>query len=394
MSTATSSVGRSTSHKPSSWAGVVSLGVGIFAIVMSEFLPASLLPRMAGDLNVSVGAAGQSVTVTAIAAALSALFISVVLPRADRRHVIIGLTLLAMLSNVIVALAPNLYVLLSARLLLGVALGGFWAMAIAMAANLVHADHLGRALTIINSGVAVATIAAVPLGAWLGEFWGWRGVFVLGAGAAAVALLLQTITLPRVAPGAVSGLRALWSTLRSGVVLAGLLGVLLMFGGHFGGFTYIQPAAEAVSGIDANGLALLLLVFGIANVLGTALSGPLADRALRVTVVLFPALLGAGMLLMLINGSSIAGLFIAAALWGFGFGGVPTAVMTWGAKTESARLEQIGGLIVTVCNIAIALGAIVGGMLVDSTSASTPLLVGALAAVIGAAVLSSSRRQR
>jgi predicted MFS family arabinose efflux permease len=361
---------------------------------MSEFLPASLLPRMAGDLNVSVGAAGQTVTVTAIAAALSALFISVVLPRADRRHVIIGLTLLAMLSNVIVALAPNLYVLLSARLLLGVALGGFWAMAIAMAANLVHADHLGRALTIINSGVAVATIAAVPLGAWLGEFWGWRGVFVLGAGAAAVALLLQTITLPRVAPGAVSGLRALWSTLRSGVVLAGLLGVLLMFGGHFGGFTYIQPAAEAVSGIDANGLALLLLVFGIANVLGTALSGPLADRALRVTVVLFPALLGAGMLLMLINGSSIAGLFIAAALWGFGFGGVPTAVMTWGAKTEPARLEQIGGLIVTVCNIAIALGAIVGGMLVDSTSASTPLLVGALAAVIGAAVLSSSRRQR
>jgi len=394
MSTATSSVGRSTSHKPSSWAGVVSLGVGIFAIVMSEFLPASLLPRMAGDLNVSVGAAGQSVTVTAIAAALSALFISVVLPRADRRHVMIGLTLLAVLSNVIVALAPNLYVLLSARLLLGVALGGFWAMAIAMAASLVHADHLGRALTIINSGVAVATIAAVPLGAWLGEFWGWRGVFVLGAGAAAVALLLQTITLPRVAPGAVSGLRALWSTLRSGVVLAGLLGVLLIFSGHFGGFTYIQPAAEAVSGIDANGLALLLLVFGIANVLGTALSGPLADRALRVTLVLFPALLGAGMLLMLINGSSIAGLFIAAALWGFGFGGVPTAVMTWGARTEPARLEQIGGLIVTVCNIAIALGAIVGGMLVDSISASTPLLVGALAAVVGAAVLSSSRRQR
>ena len=110
---------------PASWAGVVSLGLGIFAIVMAEFLPASLLPRIAGDLAVSTGAAGQAVSVTAFAAALSALLISVVLPRADRRRVKIGLTLLAAVSSLIVALAPNLAVLLAARLLLGVALGGF-----------------------------------------------------------------------------------------------------------------------------------------------------------------------------------------------------------------------------------------------------------------------------
>ena len=393
MSTTTASIDKATTKKPASWAGVVSLGVGVFAIVMSEFLPASLLPRIADDLDVSVGAAGQAVTVTAIAAALSALLISVVLPRADRRRVMMGLTALAILSNVLVAVAPNLAVLLGSRVLLGVALGGFWAMATAMAAHLVPADHLGRALTIINAGVSVATIAAVPLGAWLGEIWGWRGVFLLGASAATVALLLQSMTLPRVSPGAVSGIRALGTTLRSGVVLAGLLGVLLIFSGHFGGFTYIRPAAEAVSGVDAGGLSVLLLVFGIANVLGTALSGPLADRALRVTVFLFPVLLGIGMLMMLLGGGSLAGLFIAAALWGFGFGGVPTAVLAWGARTEPTRLEQIGGLIVTVCNIAIAVGAIVGGMLVDGVSASAPLFVGALAAVAGAAVLVNVHRK-
>ena len=160
-----------TTTTAAAWAGVASLSLGIFAIVMAEFLPASLLPRMAEGLAVTEGQAGQAVSVTAFSAALSALFLSVVLPRADRRRVMIGLTLLALVSNVIAAIAPNLVVLLGARLLVGVALGGFWAMAMAMAAHLVHADHVGRALTVINSGVAVATIAAVPLGAWLGEVW-------------------------------------------------------------------------------------------------------------------------------------------------------------------------------------------------------------------------------
>jgi predicted MFS family arabinose efflux permease len=372
-----------------SWAGVTSLSLGIFAIVMSEFLPASLLPRIADGLRVSAGAAGQAVSVTAFAAALSALLISVVLPRADRRRVKIGLTLLAALSDVLVALAPNLSVLLAARLLLGVALGGFWAMATAMAAHLVPAHRLGRALTVINSGVAVATVVAVPLGAWLGEIWGWRGVFLLGAGVAVVALTVQAATLPRVTPTGTTGLRALGAVLRSGVVLAGLLAILLIFGGHFSGFTYIRPAAVSLSGIDAGTFALLLAVFGVANFAGTAVAGPLADRSPRTGLFLFPAVLGAGMLAMHVAGGSIAGEFIAAAAWGFGFGGVPTTVLSWGARTQPARLEQIGGVIVTVCNVAIAVGATVGGILVDQVAATMPLLVGGVGALVGAVLLTS-----
>jgi DHA1 family purine ribonucleoside efflux pump-like MFS transporter len=393
MTTAVKTGAMTTQHRPASWAGVVSLGLGIFAIGMSEFLPASLLPRIAADMHVTVGAAGQAVTTTAFAAALSALLISVVLPRADRRWVMIGLTLLAIVSDLIVAIAPNLPVLLGARLLLGVALGGFWAMAAAMAAHLVPADHLGRALTIVNSGVALATVAAVPLGAWLGEVWGWRAVFILAAGVAVLALVVQAATLPHVAPAATNGLRALGATLRSWVVLLGLLAVLLVFSGHFSGFTYIRPAVENLAGLDAGGLTLLLLVFGIANFAGTAVSGPLADRALRMAVLLFPVSVGIGMLVMFTTGSSTAGLFIAAVLWGFGFGGVPTAVLSWGAKTEPTRLEQIGGLIVTLCNLAIAVGAIVGGALVDGVGAQVPLFVGALLSIAGGVLLASIRRR-
>lgn len=381
-------------HKPGSWAGVVSLGLGIFAIVMSEFMPASLLPRIAGDLGVLEGAAGQAVSVTAFAAALSAMFLSVVLPHADRRRVMIGLTVLAIVSNLIVAFAPNLWVLLAARLLVGIALGGFWAMATAMAAHLVHADHVGRALTVINSGVALATVAAIPLGAWLGEVWGWRGVFVLAAGVGLLALIVQAVTLPHVTPTAGSGLRALGAVLRSRLVLAGLVATLLIFSGHFGGFTYIRPAVDALSGIDAGGFALLLLVFGVANFLGTALAGPLADRVPRVGVFLFPIVLGLGMLVMLLTGTTTIGLFIAAAMWGFGFGGIPTTALSWGARIEPDRLEQIGGVLVTMANLAVAVGAVVGGLLVDGADPTAPLLAGGIGAIVGGVVLTSLRQRR
>ncbi|MFL1429875.1 MULTISPECIES: MFS transporter [unclassified Nocardiopsis] len=394
MNSTATSAATPTAHRPASWAGVASLGLGIFALVMAEFLPASLLPRMADDLGVTAGAAGQSVTVTAITAGISGLLLPVLLPRADRRRVLIALTGLAALSNLLVAAAPSLTVLLASRALLGLALGGFWALAIATAAQLVPVDRLGRAMTVINSGVALATIAAVPLGTWLGELWGWRQVFLLGAAAGVAALLLQAAVLPRVAPGAANGLRALGSTLRSGVLLLGLVAILLIAGGHFTGFTYIRPAAEAVSGIGSAGLAALLLVYGIANVLGTALSGILADRALRASALLFPSALGLGMLAMLATGASPAGLFAAAALWGFGFGGIPTTVQTWGARTEPDRLEQVGGLMSTVFQIAIASGAVAGGLLVDGVTASAPLAAGGTAAVLGGLLLASLRRHR
>ncbi|WP_250032756.1 MFS transporter [Paractinoplanes maris] len=375
-----------------SWAGVASLGLGVFALVMAEFLPASLLPAIAADLGVSEGTAGQAVTMTAIGAGLSGLFLPALLPRTDRRLVLIGLTAAAVVSDVLVAFAPNLVVLLAARLLMGVSLGGFWAVAIAMSARLVPSDYLGRAVTVINAGVSVATIAAVPLGTWLGALWGWRGVFLLAAGAALAALLVQAVTLPRFVPDAAGSLRVLVVTLRSRTVLFGLGGILVVVAGHFTGFTYIRPATESVSGIDASGLAVLLFVYGIANVGGTAVSGVLADRVLRVAALFFPAMISLGMVAMVVTGSTRAGLFVAVALWGFGFGGVPTTAQTWAARTDPQHLEQLGGVTVTVFQIAIALAAVGGGLLVDHIGATAPLVVGSMAAIVGGLLLVSALR--
>ena len=392
--TATQEVGNSGSpsdnpgptQKPS-WAGVASLSVGVFALVMAEFLPASLLTRVAADLGVTEGRAGQSVAITAIVAAVSGITIPVLLPRMDRRHLMIILSVLAVISDVLVAVAPTYPILLAARVLLGVAIGGFWALAISITARLVPASKLGLGLTIVNLGVTLATVAAVPLGTLLGEVWGWRAVFTLAAGVGMIAIIIQVIALPSMLTGPSSGFRPLVQTLRSRLILVCLFTMALMGAGHFAGFTYIRPAAAEVGGLDPEQLAVLLLVYGLGIVGGNLIAGPLADRTLRIAALVFPLVLGLAMIAFVDMGSSTVLLFAAAALWGAGFGALPTVISTWLARAEPSRLESVGGLQTGVFQVAVALGAFLGGLLVDGAGVQTALLLGGLASVLGALIL-------
>ena len=375
------------------WLAVVSLGLGIFTLVTSEFLPASLLSPIAADLGISEGAAGQLVTATSISGIIGGPLIVSALPRVDRRWVMTGLTTLAILSNVLVALSPAFGLMLASRLLLGLALSGFWAMSLAVTAQLVPADRLGRAMTIVNAGVSLATIAAVPAGAYFGELLGWRAVFLLAAAAGVVTLAAQLATLPSIPPSGAPGFRTLLQTARMPVVATGILAIVLIAGGHFMGFTYLRPAFEGVSGLTPELLALLLLVYGIASFVGNAVAGPLADRRLPVLVIAAPVAIGTGTVVFALLGSSLPLAFVTVFVWGVGFGAVPTMVQTWMAHVAPQRLESAGGLVVAAFQIAITIGAAVGGLLIDSVGVQAAFLGGGIAAVIGAGVLSSARRR-
>jgi predicted MFS family arabinose efflux permease len=374
-------------EKEHSWAGVISLSVGVFALVTAEFLPASLLSRIAADLGVTEGVAGQSVSVTAIVAAVAGLTLPVLLPRVDRRHLMIVLSAVAVLSNVLVAVAPSYPVLLLARVLLGITIGGFWSLAISMTARLVPASKLGLGLTIVNVGVSLATVAAVPLGTLLGELWGWRAVFLLAAAVGVVAIILQSVALPSIRSTGSTGFRPLFQTLRSRLILLCLAAMGLMGAGHFAGFTYIRPAATEIGGLSPDQLALLLLAFGVGIVVGNLVAGPLADASLRLAVFVFPLVLGAAMIAFaLLEGKAVL-LFIAVALWGAGFGALPTVIGTWLARAEPDRLESVGGLQTAVFQVAIALGAFVGGVLVDGAGVQTALIAGGTAALVGSVLI-------
>ena len=151
------------------WSAITSLTLGVFGLVTAEFLPASLLTAMAADLGVSAGAAGQTVTATALVGAVAAPSIPLLTRRFDRRLVMVALTLLLILSNAMAVTASSLGILLAARVILGVALGGFWSMAAALAMRLVPEHLFARAMSVILAGVSVATVCAAPIGAWMNE---------------------------------------------------------------------------------------------------------------------------------------------------------------------------------------------------------------------------------
>ncbi len=277
---------------PPAWMAVFSLAMGVFGLLTAEYLPASLLTPMALDLGVSEALAGQAVTVTAVVALFAGLLVPGLTRALDRRVVLLAFSTLMVASNLLVALSSSLTVLLAMRILLGIALGGFWSMAAAVAMRLVPPALLPRALSIIFSGIAVGTVVAVPLGSYLGGRYGWRSAFVAAAAVGVATLAFQWLTLPRLAPGRTARLRTVLEVLLRPGIAVGMLGCVLVHTGHFALFTYIRPFLETTTGVGADGLALMLLGFGVANFAGTLLAGWLLGHSARATLVLMPALVG------------------------------------------------------------------------------------------------------
>ena len=372
------------------WWAVSAMMATSFVLVTAEFLPPSLLPAMAASLGITEGQAGQAVTVTAFVGLLTAPTIAVILPQLDRRALLTWLTVAAAGSNVVVALAPNLVTLLVARLLLGAAIGGFWAMSLAVAARLSAPHHFGRAVMIINTGTTVATVAGVPLGLYLGTVLDWRAVFwgtaVMTFG---VAVALRVV-LPPVAPAAATGFRSLGDALAVPGAAWGLTGHVLVVLGHFAAFTYIRAALEQTPSLDPTGVAILLVVFGVGGFVGNLAIGVLVDRHLRVLRLVVPLLMAAGIGGLAAFPGSVAVVAVAVAAWGFSFGAWLTVVTTWMARVAGDLMEAGGGLVVAGFQLAITLGAGFGGLVVDGFGIRPALVIGALIALVGATIFGTA----
>lgn len=365
-----------------SWSAVYALALGVFGLVTAEFLPASLLTPLAASLGITEGTAGQAVTVTAAVALVTSLLIAVLTRGIDRRRVLLAFSVLLVISNLLVASAGTFLAILLGRVLLGIALGGFWTMSAATAMRLVPAAMVPRALSIIFSGVAVATIAAAPLGSYFGHLIGWRNVFYAAAAIGALALAAQFATLPSMAPSGTTRLRTLLDVLRRPTVGIGMFAVTLVFTGHFAFFTYLRPFLEDVAGVGVNALSAILLGYGVANFLFTPVAGRALERGLRPMMIAMPALmvvLGAALALF---GKLTALDAVLVALWGAAFGGVPVAWSTWVTRVVPDEAESAGGLIVAAIQLAISLGAAAGGVVFDTNGATGVFVAAAVVLVV------------
>lgn len=378
----------SASHADSkplaSWAAVTSIGVGAFALVTTEFLPVGLLPLIAADLGISEGTAGLMVTVPGFLAAIAAPMTLGFAARFDRKRVLVALLMLLVISNAIVATAHGFAALMFGRVLLGIAVGGFWTIGGSLGPRLRPGAEGPRATALIFSGVSLGTVAGVPAGALIGDLFGWRTAFLLVSGVALLVVAALQFLLPAIRAQKGSGLKQVPDVLRLQRVKIGLTAAVLIFVGQFAAYTYITPFLIGATGIDTGTLSMVLLGYGAAGFAGNLFGGWAAGRnfvfALACTAFLI-ALSVAGLLLA---GSNTHAAVAWVVAWGFGFGMLPIAMQTFLFSSAPDRLESIAALFVSIAQLAIGLGALVGGLAVDNFGVPSALWLGVASALLTA----------
>jgi predicted MFS family arabinose efflux permease len=380
-------------EKPAAWGAVLAMALGAFTLVASEFMPVSLLTPIAADLHISEGQAGQAIAISGAFALLTSLLITSFAGRLDRKTLLLALTLLMMVSGTVAAFAPNYLTFMLGRALIGVAIGGFWSMSAATAMRLVPVHKVPRALAIVNGGNALATVVAAPLGSFLGSIIGWRGAFFCVVPVAAIAFGWKLASLPPMQAQAGSGAAGILRLLGRPAVAFGMAAVSLFFMGQFALFTYLRPFLESVTHVGVSTLSLMLLVLGIAGFVGTALIGGFLKSRLYRILVVMPLLMAVIAVALVAFGSSAMATAALLAAWGLIGTSAPVGWWTWLAQTLPREAEAGGGLMVAVVQLAIMLGATVGGLLFDASgyratfymSAGLLVLAAVLAALAGRA---------
>ncbi|PYY47762.1 MFS transporter [Curtobacterium sp. MCLR17_043] len=369
------------------WLSVTSVALGSFVLVLSEFLPIGLLPAIADDLDVGIGTAGLMVVATGLVGAVAAPVVTVLTSRLDRRVVLVSLTVLLVVADGLAAIAPSFWVLLIARMLLGVGIGGFWAIGAGIAGRLVRPELTIRATSLITAGVSVATVVSLPLGALVSSLASWRLGFVIGGALGVVALVLQLAMLPRIPAQQRVRFATLGSLLRVPRARVGLIAAAFVFAAQFAAYTYIAPYLQQLVGVGPDTVTIALLVFGVAGIVGNFAAGFTLDRSVLGTIGASKFVLAAAVVLLPLLAHSVVGVFVLLVVWGLVWGALPLGMQTWMSTASPAGSETGLALFVTTIQLAIAAGSVLGGAAVSSFGLAADFWLAGGVAIVGAVVL-------
>lgn len=354
------------------WMAVTAVGLATFSVVTTEMLPVGLLTPIAETLDTSTGTAGLMISLPALLAALFAPLVVIASGGIDRRKILCGLLGLLVVANIASALAPSMAWMLAARVLVGFCMGGIWAIAGGLACRLVPDHSVGLATSIIFGGVAAASVLGVPLGALIGDFAGWRWAFGGMALFCGLVLALHLAVIPALPVTGSVTLRQFGEQLGNRKLQVGLLLTLALVAGHFMVFTFVRPLLVSVSGFDTQWVGALLFAYGFAGIVGNFLAGVIAaQRTAQTLMAISSGLLLTPALFLIVGDSNLGG--IVLLVWGLAYGGVSVGLMTWMMKAAPRAMEIATALYVGVFNVAIALGAWAGGLVLDEVGLTANL---------------------
>jgi len=376
------------------------LTIGAFGIGTTEFVIMGLLLQVAADLKVTIASAGLLISGYALGVFVGAPLLTAATSRLPRKAALVALMVIFTLGNIACALAPNYEVLMAARVLTSLAHGTFFGIGAVVATNLVAADRKASAISIMFTGLTVATLLGVPAGAWLGLHFGWRATFWAVAVIGVLATAIITAFVPK-DHGDRSGIaiREEVKVLARPQVLLGLAATVLGYAGVFAVFTYIQPMLTRISGFSESAVSPILLVFGVGMIAGNLIGGRLADRRL------LPTLIGSLAVLALVLGAmtfalhhAIAAVLFTGLLGAAAFATVAPLQLRVLQQAQGAGESLASSFNIAAFNLGNAIGAWLGAAVIERGPglaaipwAAALLTVGGLAIVLWSVRLEARR---
>jgi predicted MFS family arabinose efflux permease len=374
------------------WGAVFSMALCVALLIAAEFMPVSLLTPMAAGLGATEGQTGQAISISGLFAVAASMVITTAAGRLNRKWVLVVMTALMLASLILVAAAPNFTVLMVGRALLGVCVGGFWALATAVIMRLAPQGDVPRALALMYGGQAIAAAFAAPIGSYLGGMFGWREVFWALTPLVAVNLVWHVVALPSLPARHSQGFGVMLDLLKRPYFLIGLLASMLSWGSAFTMFTYLRPFLERVTGAEVTLLSALLLVLGCAGFVGTWASGRFLKGNVAPLLRLPALVMGAATVGLLFLGASPLGAGLFLAVWGAMNTAMSVIWMTWMSQNADDAPEAAGSLMVAAIQASILLGALLGGWLLDGFSVQATFIGSVVLAIAAIGLIGNGQR--
>ena len=383
-------------NKQQSTFALLALAVSAFAIGTTEFISVGLLPLIAEDLHIPVTTAGLTVSLYALGVTFGAPVLTSLTSRMSRKTLLLWIMIVFIIGNGIAASATTISVLLAARVISALSHGVFMSIGSTIAADLVPANRRAGAISIMFSGLTVATVTGVPFGTFIGQQYGWRLAFILIVIVGIIGFIANWVLIPSfLKKGTRTSTRDQFKLLTNGRLLLLFAITALGYGGTFVVFTYLSPLLQEITGFKESSIAIILLAYGLAIALGNMMGGKLSNRNpigslfymfIVQAVVLF--------VLMFTAPFKLAGIITIILMGLLAFMNVPglqVYVVILAERYVPGAVDVASALNIAAFNAGIAIGSYLGGIITDSIGLIHTTWIGALM-VLAAAILTGVSR--
>jgi len=369
---------------------LLTLAFGAFIAQTTEYLPIGLLPQIGFEFDVPKGMVGGLVTGYAWIAAITAIPLTLATARVNRKTLFLVLLGIITLANTFSAVAPSYISLAAFRISIALTHGVFWSILASFATRVAPRMSHARATAWVFSGISAAVVGGVPLATAIGGWVGWRLAFGLFAALGAAALGAGLVVIPPTSGSSTTNSHARLSRQNPRLYGAAIV-TLLSLTSHFCSYTFVLPLLDSVVGVVKTELPLLLLIFGIAGIAGNAAGGSMSGRSQHAVALSVAGIVAAQAMMLFAWKKPILGWF-EMAVWGASISMLIVGLQSWILEIAPEEADAASALYVTMFNMGIGSGALLGGVALDQAGSSAVLRLGTLCGIASLVVLGLTAR--